>query len=117
VDPAASPAAEAAVPLAPLELDPYAELFLAVAGGHASPQKMREGWSAGDGWWRIGAPPVALARLGAPDPAGGSPAVREVVALADDGPALDAALAALARHAGRRLALAPRRAPLPWTAG
>ncbi|MCU0230815.1 MAG: GNAT family N-acetyltransferase [Acidobacteria bacterium] len=111
------PAAEARVPVAPLELDPYAELFLAVAGGHASPQKLRESWQPDDAWWRIGAPALALARLGSAGGPAGSPTVREVVALTDDGPALDAALAALARHAGRTLEVTPRRAPLPWTAG
>jgi len=111
------PTANPPLPVAPLELDPYGELFLAVAGGHASPQKMRDGWAAGDAWWRIGAPAVALARIGAADGGEGSPAVREVVALADDGPALEAALATLAAHVGRRLAIAPRRAPLPWKAG
>jgi hypothetical protein len=102
--------------MTPLELDPYVELFLAVAGGHASPQKMRESWAAEDGWWRIGSPAVALARLGAAHGASKSPDVREVVALGE-GPALEAALGALARHVGRRLTIAPRRAPLPWRAG
>jgi hypothetical protein len=77
---------------------------------------MRDGWAAGDAWWRIGAPAVALARVGAADGGAGSPAVREVVALADDGPALEAALATLAHHVGRRFTIAPRRAPLPWRA-
>ncbi len=112
---AVEPTAGPPFPMAPLELDPYAELFLAVAGGHASPQKMRDGWAAGDAWWRLGEPPVALARVGTA--AAGSPPVREVIALGDDEAALDAALATLARHAGRRLALAPCRAPLPWKAG
>jgi hypothetical protein len=111
------PAPGPALALEPLALDPYAELFLAVAGGHASPQKMRESWTEGDGWWRIGSPPRALARLGAVAAGAAGPPVREVVALADKGPELDAALAALARHAGATLMLAPRRAPLPWTAG
>jgi hypothetical protein len=106
------PTADPPLPMAPLELDPYAELFLAVAGGHTSPQKMRDGWAAGDGWWRIGAPAVALARLGAVNGAE-PPAVREVVAVGDER-ALEAALGTLAQHAGRRLTIAPRRAPLPW---
>ncbi len=113
VEPAAGPL----LPLAPLELDPYAELYLAVAGGHASPQKMRDSWAAGDAWWRIGEPPVALARVGTAGAGAGPPPVREVVALGDDEAALDAALATLARHVGGRLTLAPCRAPLPWKAG
>lgn len=113
----AGPAADPPLPMAVLEFDPYAELFLAVAGGHASPQKMRDGWAAGDAWWRIGAPAVALARVGAPAGVGGAPSVREVVALVDDPRTLDAALGTLARHAGGRLTVAPRRAPLPWRGG
>ena len=113
---AVEPTAAPPLPLAPLELDPYAELFLAVAGGHASPQKMRDAWATGDAWWRVGTPAVALVRLGAANGGAGPPDVREVVAL-DDGPALEAALGTLARHVGRRLTIAPRRAPLPWRAG
>lgn len=97
--------------LEPLELSAYSEIFLAVAGGFASPQKMRDGWAEGDRWLRVGEPPLALARVAAE--VDGASEVREVVALIDDG-RLSRVLDALADLAGAPLRVPVRVAPFPW---
>jgi hypothetical protein len=43
----------------PLELDPGLRRFLAVAGGHPSPEAMAERWAEQDSWWRVGERPRA----------------------------------------------------------
>ena len=35
--------------------------FLAVAGGHRSPEVMARTWPEGDRWWRVGEEPAAPA--------------------------------------------------------
>jgi CelD/BcsL family acetyltransferase involved in cellulose biosynthesis len=65
-------------PTAPLPLDASVRRFLAAVTGHHSPDAMAGRWAPGDGWWRVGAPPVALARVGAAAPGRARP-VREVV--------------------------------------
>jgi hypothetical protein len=66
-------------PVAPLELDPGLRRFLAVAGGHASPEAMAKRWTEKDTWWRVGERPRALVRLGPPH--SGPRPVREIVLL------------------------------------
>jgi Acetyltransferase (GNAT) domain len=65
----------------PLELDPGLRRFLAVAGGHPSPEAMAERWAEQDSWWRVGERPRALVRLGPPRPEPGPRPVREIVLL------------------------------------
>ena len=66
-------------PVAPLELDPGLRRFLAVAGGHASPEAMAQRWTEEDSWWQVGDGPRALVRLGPSHP--GPRSVREIVLL------------------------------------
>jgi CelD/BcsL family acetyltransferase involved in cellulose biosynthesis len=69
----------AELPMAALELDASVRRFLASVTGHHSPDAMAERWAPGDTWWRVGADPVTLVRVGAasaPDPAR---PVREIV--------------------------------------
>jgi hypothetical protein len=92
-----------------------------VCGQH-SPDAMAAGWDEGDGWWRVGDGPLAVARVGAA--AEGARPVREVVLFeAADGqlPEMLAALAGglaapVAAPAGGDGAPAPvvTRALLPW---
>jgi len=89
------------VPAAPLDLDPSTRRFLAVAGGHPNPTAMTRGWQPADTWWRVGAEPVALVRLGRTGP---RRVVREVVLLRDDDTPLPAVLAGLAATIGAPLA-------------
>lgn len=58
------------------ELDPTTELYLAVAGSHRSPKKMKDAWQEGDRWIAIGAPVGALVRLSSSKT---QPIVREIV--------------------------------------
>ena len=93
------------LPAQPLTLDPSMRRFLAVAGGHPNPTAMASGWQPTDRWWRVGAEPVALVRLGGTPE---RPVVREVVLLRDDHPPLTQVLAGL----GATIA-APLTADLP----
>jgi hypothetical protein len=84
--------------------------FLAVAGGHASPEAMARTWPAGDAWWAVGEAPAALLRLG---PGGdGPPTVREVVLVRPDAPPVEELAGAVAAALG-----APVRVALPAAAG
>jgi Acetyltransferase (GNAT) domain len=75
---AASPG-EPGPSVAPLELDPGVRRFLAVAGGHPSPEAMAARWAERDSWWRVGDEPQASVRLGPPH--SGRRPVREIVLL------------------------------------
>ena len=75
--------------------------FLAVAGGHPNPTAMTRGWQPTDTWWRVGAEPVALVRLGS---TGDRRVVREVVLLRDDDAPLTEVLAGLGATIGAPLA-------------
>jgi hypothetical protein len=90
--------------------------FLAVAGGHRSPEAMARTWPAGDGWWRVGED--ALLRVG--DGAGGPAPAREVVLLRDGEVEVEGLLGALAAALGApvraRLPVPVHRAVLPWPA-
>jgi Acetyltransferase (GNAT) domain len=126
------PPAGRALPAGRLEPDVAVLRFLAVAGGHPSPEAMARTWPAGDAWWAVGEAPAALLRLGGGD---GPPPVREVVLVQADAPpveelvgAVAAALGAPVRVAlpaartlegrGPRLDPVPvRAAVLPWPAG
>jgi hypothetical protein len=99
---AASPGAPGP-PAAPLELDPGLRRFLAVVGGHPSPEAMARGWTERDSWWRVGpgAGPQALVRLG-PRHAGPRP-VREIVLLPDAGDDVREVLAGMASAVGEQV--------------
>jgi CelD/BcsL family acetyltransferase involved in cellulose biosynthesis len=88
------------LPAEPLGLDQSMRRFLAVAGGHPNPTTMTRGWQQADTWWRVGAEPVALVRLGS---TGDRRVVREVVLLRDDVP-LTEVLAGLGATIGASLA-------------
>jgi CelD/BcsL family acetyltransferase involved in cellulose biosynthesis len=110
-------------PVAELALDPSVRRFLAAVCGQHGPDAMAAGWAEGDGWWRIGDGPLALARVGTAD--GAVRPVREVVLFeAADGQLHDV-LAALAGGLAAPVAAPPgagdgdpgpavRRALLPW---
>jgi Acetyltransferase (GNAT) domain len=117
-----------------LEPDVAVLRFLAVAGGHASPEAMARTWPAGDAWWAVGEAPAALLRLGAGGD--GPPTVREVVLVRPDAPPVEELAGAVAAALGApvRVALAAaaggppgpggrgepvpvREAVLPWPAG
>jgi hypothetical protein len=66
-----------------LELDAGLRRFLAVAGGHPSPEAMAQRWTEHDSWWLVGEEPRALVRLGPPQP--GPRPVREIVLLPGSG--------------------------------
>jgi hypothetical protein len=117
-------------PAARLELDAPRRRFLAVTGGHRSPQAMVEAWEEGDTWWRVGDEPAALVRLGCGGPC---PApVREVV-LVHAGPErvaelvgavatavgarLSVSLPAEGRADGRGRPVPVHQAILPWPTG
>jgi Acetyltransferase (GNAT) domain len=88
------------------ELDTAARRFLAVAGGHPSPEAVAARWAAEDSWWLAGEEPRALVRLG---PAAASPRpVREIVMLDGGQEGVEQALAALAAALGTQV-----RADLP----
>jgi hypothetical protein len=72
-------------PVAPLEPDASARRFLAAVTGHHSPDAMAEQWAPGDSWWRVGARPAALARVGAALGPGLARPVREVVLFGSGG--------------------------------
>jgi hypothetical protein len=72
-----------------------------VAGGHPNPTAMARDWHQADTWWRVGAEPVALVRLGSP---GDRRVVREVVLLRDDCAPLTEVLAGLGATIGTPLA-------------
>jgi CelD/BcsL family acetyltransferase involved in cellulose biosynthesis len=89
------------LPAEPLSLDQSMRRFLAVAGGHPNPTAMARGWRQADTWWRVGAEPVALVRLGS---TGDRRVVREVVLLRDDCAPLTEVLAGLGATLGAPLA-------------
>jgi hypothetical protein len=89
------------LPAEPLALDQSMRRFLAVAGGHPNPTAMTRGWQPTDTWWRVGAEPVALVRLGG---TGDRRVVREVVLLRDDHAPLTEVLAGLGATIGAPLA-------------
>lgn len=104
--------------------------YLAVAGGHASPEGMRRAWGDGDEWWRVGGGPDALVRLAPGD--GGPRAVREVVLLPSRALDVRGVLAALAGALGAAVradlptegegeagppSIPVAEAPLPWPGG
>jgi hypothetical protein len=116
------------LPAARLELDTPLRRFLAVAGGHRSPEAMARTWSPGDSWWRVGHEPAALLRLGTGQPA----PVREVVLVnaapdqleelvgalaAEVGQPLELHLPAEGPAAGRGRPVLVNQAILPWPAG
>lgn len=84
-------------PVVPLALSPALELYLAVAGEHASVEGMKKTWGAGDAWFALGAGPQALVRK-APDGEGGA-TLRELV-LPPGGADRAGALSALAVWVG-----------------
>jgi hypothetical protein len=88
------------LPAEPLGLDQSMRRFLAVAGGHPNPTAMTSGWQQADIWWRVGAEPVALVRLGS---TGDRRVVREVVLLRDEGAPLMEVLAGLGATIGSSL--------------
>jgi hypothetical protein len=100
------PPADPALPASPLEPDVAVLRFLAVAGGHRSPEVMARTWPEGDRWWRVGEEPAALLRLGEAGP--GPPPVREVVLVGADADRVEELVGALAAALGR-----PVRAALP----
>ena len=83
------------LPVATLELDTPVRRFLAVAGGHASPEAMARRWAKGDSWWRVGDGPEAFVRLGAGGRAGRRP-LREAVLLDTGALTVEALVDALA---------------------
>ena len=89
------------LPAEPLGLDQATRRFLAVAGGHPNPTAMTRDWHQADTWWRVGAEPVALVRLGS---TGDRRVVREVVLLRDDCAPLTEVLAGLGAALGTPLA-------------
>jgi CelD/BcsL family acetyltransferase involved in cellulose biosynthesis len=89
------------LPAEQLGLDQPMRRFLAVAGGHPNPTAMARGWQQADTWWRVGAEPVALVRLGS---AGDRRVVREVVLLRDDCAPVTEVLAGLGATIGASLA-------------
>ncbi len=78
------------------ELDPTTELYLAVAGSHRSPKKMKDTWQEGDRWLLVGEPIAALVRLSSGET---RPLVREIVFTPGE-LALDDCLSAVAYAAG-----------------
>ena len=110
--------------LAPLEPEGALELYLAVAGGHSSPKKMRESWGAADRWWQVDDPAGAFVRTTGDQ----HPEVAEIVLLPGIGLDAQQVLDALAAHFAVPLAVqlfegtgpAPARATrllravLPW---
>jgi hypothetical protein len=100
------PPADPALPASRLEPDVPQLRFLAVAGGHASPEAMARTWPDGDSWWRVGEEPLALLRLGGAG--SGPPRVREVVLAQADAAPLEELVGALAAALG-----APVRVALP----
>lgn len=116
-----------AVPAAaPLEIDPATEMYLSVCGGHRSPKKMKETWTEGDTWWRVGTGPSALLRVSAEGE--GARIVREIVLVEDEEADAEDILRSVAASLGTALeadlpadrggeALSPipvQTAPLPW---
>ena len=93
------------LPVRRLEPDIPLLRFLAVAGGHRSPEAMARTWPAGDAWWRVGEDD-ALLRVG--DAGSGPAAVREVVLLRDGDVEVEGLIGALAAALA-----APVRASLP----
>jgi hypothetical protein len=94
-----APGPAAGPPIVHLEPDASARRFLAAVTGHHSPDAMAERWAPGDGWWRVGPRPVALARVGAAPGPGLARPVREVVLFGggwDGHEGVGAVLAALA---------------------
>jgi hypothetical protein len=89
------------LPAEPLGLDQSMRRFLAVAGGHPNPTAMARGWRQTDTWWRVGAEPVALVRLGS---TGDRRVVREVLLLRDDCAPVTEVLAGLGATIGASLA-------------
>jgi hypothetical protein len=83
------------LPVATLELDTPVRRFLAVAGGHASPEAMARRWAKGDSWWWVGDGPEAFVRLGAGGRAGRRP-LREAVLLDTGALTVEALVDALA---------------------
>jgi CelD/BcsL family acetyltransferase involved in cellulose biosynthesis len=125
--PAAGPAVEVAPgdgaePVAELALDASVRRFLAAVCGQHSPDAMAAGWAEGDGWWRVGDGPAALARVGAAE--GPARPVREVVLFEAAEGRLREVLAALAAGLGAPVTAPPAadggpgpavtRALLPW---
>jgi hypothetical protein len=107
-------AAPKLLPVRRLEPDVALLRFLAVAGGHRSPEAMARTWPAGDGWWRVGED--ALLRVG--DAGTGPAPVREVVLLRDGEVEVEGLLGALAAARGAPVRAAMpvpvHRAVLPW---
>ena len=121
--------AEASLPVVGLELDGWVRRYLAVAGGHRSPEAMATSWLPQDRWWQIGQEPLALIRAGNLDPT--TLQAHEVVLVQAHPDQLQQLLAALAGALGVRVqaALAAsdghgppgqpipvHQAPLPWPA-
>jgi hypothetical protein len=110
------PPTAAPEPVGVRRLEPDVPLlrFLAVAGGHRSPEAMARTWPAGDGWWRVGE--HALLRVG--DAAAGPAPVREVVPLRDGEVEVEGLLGALAAALGApvraTMPVPVHRAVLPW---
>jgi hypothetical protein len=111
------PPARPTLPVRRLEPDVPLLRFLAVAGGHRSPEAMARTWPAGDTWWRVGED-VALLRVG--DAGAGPASVREVVLLRDDSMEVEGLIGALAGALGKpvraTLPVPVHRAVLPWPA-
>jgi hypothetical protein len=121
--------AQASLPVVGLELDGWRRRFLAVAGGHRSPEAMADTWPPGDRWWQIGQEPLALVRAGNPDPttlqahevvlvqAGPDRLPELLAALAGAlGVRVQAALAASDGHGPPGQPIPVHQAPLPWPA-
>jgi Acetyltransferase (GNAT) domain len=110
------PPTAAPTPVGVRRLEPDVALlrFLAVAGGHRSPEAMARTWPDGDGWWRVGE--HALLRVGAA--AAGPAPVREVVLLRDREVEVEDLLGALAAALGApvraTMPVPVHRAVLPW---
>jgi hypothetical protein len=120
---------QASLPVVGLELDGWVRRYLAVAGGHRSPEAMATSWPPQDRWWQVGQEPLALIRAGNPDPT--TLQAHEVVLVQAHPDQLQQLLAALAGALGVRVqaALAAsdghgppgqpipvHQAPLPWPA-
>src|SRR4029453_1430634 len=107
--------AQASLPVVGLELDGWQRRYLAVAGGHRSPEAMAHAWPPEDHWWQIGQQPLALIRAGGPDPT--ILQAHEVVLVQANPDQLPELLAALAGALGVRVpaALAGSAGrPPPW---
>jgi hypothetical protein len=123
------PPAQGSLAVVEVELDGPRRRFLAVAGGHRSPEAMASTWSTQDRWWQVGPQPLALIRVTPSHP--GTLRAREVVLVAAAPHQLQDLLQALAAGLEATLQAALpasngqgqpgqpipiHQAPLPWPA-